>query len=643
MVQTRNNPDTGSGANDPIATQLAAIAAKLEAMESLKEDIADLKRQAANKQRSCGSGSRYEEVESSHSNHTRRPFHKIEFPVFSGGDPRGWRSKAEKYFRFYNTLDEEKVDVAAMHLEGDALDLYSWMSAEHEIIYWEELINVLQKHFGPPEFQNPDEYLCSIKQTGSVHEYRQEFARRSARISNWPDHCLLEVFLNGLKDELKADVRIHKPRTLYKAMSLALEFESKINHCRPEKKTTWNSQLKPDSKPFTAGSYSPVLANQPKPDPKSNLRITDAEKQNRFLKGECFRCGDKYGPGHRCKTGTFKVLEAEEENGEQQEIETIFRPFLRRFILVFFDDILIYSQDMEHHVLHLEQTLKLLHDIHFFVKLSKCCFGQTKVLFLGHVVTSEGVQVEQEKLSAVKSWSIHSNVKQSILPAYETTQLLLRSGLRFLKYSRAGRRKENRGQMPSLVYAKLVPDFHLVDQFLFCKNCLVIPEVSNIKLKLLQEAHTTPLGGHGGFLKTIKRLNAQYFWPKMKEEVRLFVQQCVVCQQQKYQTLSPAGLLQPLPIPTQSVALVFCKEIVRLHGFPRSIVLDRDEQFPNFRLEDKSFYQEGNNDTTELHVYTRKQKRVKTYGLDLNELDQFNAIFGIWLDPLGQEKNEIME
>nr|GEX57582.1 retrotransposon Gag domain, retroviral aspartyl protease [Tanacetum cinerariifolium] len=255
MVQTQNNPDN-SGANDPIATQLAAIAAKLEAMESLKEDIADLKRQAATKQ--------------------------------SDGDLRGWILKAEKYDRFYNTLDEEKVDVAAMHLEGDALDLYSWMSAEHDISYWEELINVLQKHFGPPEFQNPDEYLCSIKQT----------------------------------DELKADVRIHKPRTVYKAMSLALEFESKINHCRPEKKTTWNSQLKPKSKPFTPGSYSPVLANQPKPDPKSNLRITDAEKQNHFLKRECFRCGDKYGPGHRCKTGAFKLLEADdvEEPTDTQEV-----------------------------------------------------------------------------------------------------------------------------------------------------------------------------------------------------------------------------------------------------------------------------------------------------------------------------------
>nr|GFC27062.1 hypothetical protein [Tanacetum cinerariifolium] len=66
MVQTRNNPDNSSGANDPIAAQLAAIAAKLEAMESLKEDKANLKRQAATKQRSGGGGNRYEEVESSY-------------------------------------------------------------------------------------------------------------------------------------------------------------------------------------------------------------------------------------------------------------------------------------------------------------------------------------------------------------------------------------------------------------------------------------------------------------------------------------------------------------------------------------------------------------------------------------------------
>ncbi|KAJ0501160.1 putative nucleotidyltransferase, Ribonuclease H [Helianthus annuus] len=90
----------------------------------------------------------------------------------------------------------------------------------------------------------------------------------------------------------------------------------------------------------------------------------------------------------------------------------LFRPYLRRFILVFFDDILVYSQSMEQHKLQLEHALKLLYDNLFFAKLTKCCFGQTKVVFLGHVVNSEGVKVEEEKISAVQSWPIPSNVKE---------------------------------------------------------------------------------------------------------------------------------------------------------------------------------------------------------------------------------------
>ncbi|KAD5318245.1 hypothetical protein E3N88_18191 [Mikania micrantha] len=246
MVQTRHNTEGSSNPADPVAEQLAAIASKLEAMDSLQADMAALKRRVAAKDKAPFGGGRFDEAESGFSNAARRPFHKIYFPSFNGGDPRGWILKAEKYFRFYNTLDEEKVDVAAIHLEGDALDFYSWISTEQDITYWEELTAALQKHFGPPEFQNPDEYLCSVKQTGTIMEYRQEFTRRSSRVNNWPDHCLLGVFLNGLKDELKADVRIHKPRTVYKAVNLAMEFESKLNSSKPERKTSYPSQLRPD-------------------------------------------------------------------------------------------------------------------------------------------------------------------------------------------------------------------------------------------------------------------------------------------------------------------------------------------------------------------------------------------------------------
>ncbi|KAL4560839.1 hypothetical protein LXL04_032994 [Taraxacum kok-saghyz] len=184
-----------------------------------------------------------------------------------------------------------------MHLEGDALDLYSWLSTDQHIEYWEDLVHALQKSFGATEFQNPDKYLCSLKQTGTVQEYRQEFAKRSSRVTNWPDHCLLGVFLNGLKDELKSDVRIQKPRTVFKAGSSWTTSSSKLTQPGPKSSITHSTPFNPNTKP--------------------PLRISDSEKQTRYLKGECFKCGKKYGPGHRCKTGTLKLLEAEEEPTEQ--------------------------------------------------------------------------------------------------------------------------------------------------------------------------------------------------------------------------------------------------------------------------------------------------------------------------------------
>nr|GEV82418.1 retrotransposon Gag domain, retroviral aspartyl protease [Tanacetum cinerariifolium] len=120
MVQTWNSENNNPP--NPIATQLATIAAKLEAIETMKEDIAALKEG----DRSRFKGTKNFNGESSWRGRlSYKPYNKIDFSNFSGGDPRGWQLKAEKYFRYYQIPNEEKVEIASMHLEGDALDLYS--------------------------------------------------------------------------------------------------------------------------------------------------------------------------------------------------------------------------------------------------------------------------------------------------------------------------------------------------------------------------------------------------------------------------------------------------------------------------------------------------------------------------------------
>ena len=70
----------------------------------------------------------------------------------------------------------------------------------------------------------------------------------------------------------------------------------------------------------------------------------------------------------------------------QATMNMIFHPYLRHFIIVFFDDILIYSASMDEHLDHLELTFQVLLDNQFVLKLSKCSFGQSQVEYLGHLV-----------------------------------------------------------------------------------------------------------------------------------------------------------------------------------------------------------------------------------------------------------------
>lgn len=70
---------------------------------------------------------------------------------------------AEKYFHYYQTLEELKIDIASIYHEGDVLDTYTWISSGKTIRYWDELVQIIQEQFGPAEFQNPDIFLYKIK------------------------------------------------------------------------------------------------------------------------------------------------------------------------------------------------------------------------------------------------------------------------------------------------------------------------------------------------------------------------------------------------------------------------------------------------------------------------------------------------
>lgn len=85
----------------------------------------------------------------------------------------------------------------------------------------------------------------------------------------------------------------------------------------------------------------------------------------------------------------------------QATMNDIFRPYLLKFVLVFFDDILVYSSSWQVHLSHLATILDILTRYQFHVNLKKCTFGQRRVDYLGHVISEDGVAIDPEKTAAV--------------------------------------------------------------------------------------------------------------------------------------------------------------------------------------------------------------------------------------------------
>ena len=96
----------------------------------------------------------------------------------------------------------------------------------------------------------------------------------------------------------------------------------------------------------------------------------------------------------------------------QSLMNSIFQGLLQKSVLVFFDDILIYSTSWSLHLHHLEVVLHILQQHRLFAKLSNCHFGVQEVEYLGHVVSSKGVSMDHNKVTAILNWPIPTTVKQ---------------------------------------------------------------------------------------------------------------------------------------------------------------------------------------------------------------------------------------
>lgn len=169
-----------------------------------------------------------------------------------------------------------------------------------------------------------------------------------------------------------------------------------------------------------------------------------------------------------------------------------------------------------------------------------------------------------------------------------------------------------------------IPSFSMKHGVLFRKDRIYIPNSPKFKAKILDYIHANPHAGHSSFHKSLHRAKSDFYWSRLKHDLKQFVRICEVCQRNKLPNTFPASLLQTLPVPTTTwtdlsmdfveglpisnghsvimvvvdrfpkyshfitlkhlftaitVALTFFDNVFKLHGMPAIIVTDRGSTF----------------------------------------------------------------
>lgn len=123
---------------------------------------------------------------------------KLEIPLFAGDGVLSWLFQVKHFFTFHQVLPEQKIDIAAFYMTGEALQRYHWLYSTHQLSSWEEFALKAKLRFGPSSFINHETLLFKLKQRSTFTAYLSEFECLSTRVTSLPTTRLLNFFLSGL-------------------------------------------------------------------------------------------------------------------------------------------------------------------------------------------------------------------------------------------------------------------------------------------------------------------------------------------------------------------------------------------------------------------------------------------------------------
>nr|GEY03450.1 retrotransposon protein, putative, Ty3-gypsy subclass [Tanacetum cinerariifolium] len=255
----------------------------------------------------------------------------------------------------------------------------------------------------------------------------------------------------------------------------------------------------------------------------------------------------------------------------------IFYEFLDKFVIVFIDDILVFSKSKEEHEDHLRTVLQTLRQEKLYAKFSKCEFWLSSMPFLGHIVLAEGITMDPAKVEAITKWPRPTSVTEIYSDASKKGlgYVLMQHGKVIGYASRQLKPYEVNYPTYDLELAAVVFALKIWRHYLYGESCDIFTDHKSLKksgmiadikveeeiirdlerldielyVRGQHEAHSYSFSVHPGSTKMYHDLKQHFWWSGMKGDVAMFVSKCLICQQVKIEHQRASGLLQQLEIP----------------------------------------------------------------------------------------------
>ncbi|GKE35548.1 putative reverse transcriptase domain-containing protein [Tanacetum coccineum] len=277
------------------------------------------------------------------------------------------------------------------------------------------------------------------------------------------------------------------------------------------------------------------------------------------------------------------------------------KPYLDKFVIVFIDDILIYSKDEKEHEEHLKVILELLKKEKLYAKFSKCEFWIPKVHFLGHVIDSRGIDMDPVKIESIKDWVSPNAPILALLEGSKDFMvycdashkglgavLMQREKIEALKPENL--ENEDVGGMikKDIPKKKLEP---CANGTLCLRGRSWLPCNKDLRSVIMHESHKSKYSIHPGSKKMYQDVKKLYWWPNIKADIATYVRKFLTCAKVKAEHQRPSGLLVQPAIPEwkyDNITMDFVTKLPKSsQGF--DTIWDREKSYADLKQKPMEF------------------------------------------------------